>query len=751
MNKLKYICAVLLIPFYINVNAQWVQTASPDGNYSYITSIVANEGNLFASTWGNGVYKSTDGGASWVAVNNGIAGTNWFYTGYVYELAVVPSTSGSGTNLFAGMEEGGIWRSSDDGASWDWVYPGGVMGEHDINMVTLGVVGNTVLAGAAQEVDRDGVYRSTNDGVTWTRCNGGFKSAADSSVRCFASIKVGSTTYTYAGTDGGVFISTNDGASWTRISNGLPAGEVEKLVATRGIDGVSINIFAGIANFGIYRSTNNGTSWTEANNGLLVEGQTPYVSALVASPVPDGTMSNIFATFRMNVFVSTDNGTTWKDTGWPNVGGNNSLVINGGMLYGGSYYSNQIWKYSLVADSSWVVQQSGIKDSLYTVKAVNNNVVWTGGTNGTVLRTTNGGTTWNSVGGGTIGSDVVNAVEALDANTALIASYSLLGGKIFRTTNGGSSWSSVFNHTGAFIGGIQMKNSLEGYAVGSPVGGKWLLLKTTNGGNSWDSLKTAPVQLMDDYGPTCVQLHGDTLWFGTYSGSVYRSTNLGATWTSYATSGSISYGPHFNSSIEGLLAFNDGSSNKSTDGGTSWNPAQGKVSRAFTCISGIGNEYWATTGGSIAYTKNMGQSWSFSAPGHGGLIPLNAVSISPVASPVNGWAVGESGLILHYQRGGTTPLSINTQTLATKPGLEQIYPNPFTSNTTIKYKITEPDFVSLKVFDAMGIEVANLVNEQKPAGDYSIEWNAAGLQSGIYFCRMHNGSHTEVRKMYLLK
>jgi hypothetical protein len=101
-------------------HAQWVQTGFPSTASSY--SMVAKEGNLFLATWGNGVYESTDGGADWTAVNNGL--DQWFYTHYVYALAVVPSTSGAGTNLFAGMEEGGIWRSTDDGASWTWVYPG---------------------------------------------------------------------------------------------------------------------------------------------------------------------------------------------------------------------------------------------------------------------------------------------------------------------------------------------------------------------------------------------------------------------------------------------------------------------------------------------------------------------------------------------------------------------------------------------------------------------------------------------------
>ena len=81
----------------------------------------------------------------------------------------------------------------------------------------------------------------------------------------------------------------------------------------------------------------------------------------------------------------------------------------------------------------------------------------------------------------------------------------------------------------------------------------------------------------------------------------------------------------------------------------------------------------------------------------------------------------------------------------------QNYPNPFNSVTTIKYKVTQPGFVSLKLFNAVGTEVASLVNEHKTVGDYSIDWNASGSKYGLYFCKMQNGSYTEVRKMMLLK
>jgi len=98
---------------------------------------------------------------------------------------------------------------------------------------------------------------------------------------------------------------------------------------------------------------------------------------------------------------------------------------------------------------------------------------------------------------------------------------------------------------------------------------------------------------------------------------------------------------------------------------------------------------------------------------------------------------------------GLMPLAI--EQIITNANNLCLSPNPFITTTNIKFKVTKPGFVSLKVFNAVGIEVASLVNEKKAAGEYSVEWNAAGLASGIYFCRMQAGLIIETRKLILQK
>jgi hypothetical protein len=118
----------------------------------------------------------------------------------------------------------------------------------------------------------------------------------------------------------------------------------------------------------------------------------------------------------------------------------------------------------------------------------------------------------------------------------------------------------------------------------------------------------------------------------------------------------------------------------------------------------------------------------------------------------DGWYVDDIGILIY-----TIPTSVhdNAETV-TQFELEQNYPNPFNPSTKIKYSIPsnlkrETSNVSLKVYDVLGKIVATLVNEQKPAGAYEVEFDASNLSSGIYFYRLVSGSYIQTKKLILLK
>jgi hypothetical protein len=83
--------------------------------------------------------------------------------------------------------------------------------------------------------------------------------------------------------------------------------------------------------------------------------------------------------------------------------------------------------------------------------------------------------------------------------------------------------------------------------------------------------------------------------------------------------------------------------------------------------------------------------------------------------------------------------------------LHQNYPNPFNSKTHLQFSIASHEFVSLKIYDVIGKEVAVLVNENKGIGRFLVEWNAEKLPSGIYFARLQAGNYSAIRKIALIR
>ena len=91
------------------------------------------------------------------------------------------------------------------------------------------------------------------------------------------------------------------------------------------------------------------------------------------------------------------------------------------------------------------------------------------------------------------------------------------------------------------------------------------------------------------------------------------------------------------------------------------------------------------------------------------------------------------------------------ETLPTEFSLEQNYPNPFNPSTTISWLQPEGSHVTLKIFNALGEELATLINEYKPTGKYEVEFSAVDLPSGVYFYQLKAGDFIDTKKMLLLK
>jgi hypothetical protein len=201
------------------------------------------------------------------------------------------------------------------------------------------------------------------------------------------------------------------------------------------------------------------------------------------------------------------------------------------------------------------------------------------------------------------------------------------------------------------------------------------------------------------------------------------------------------------------------------------------------------NEYWpgATAADSTAffcgmfmYSSDGGETWSDPerfTPAETPPIDFRHVSIVPVApvapvpdddiitvhlamqgdpmpaSTANGWNIMPPSVTAQYYHFTSEILvvGVDDEIVANNFNLEQNYPNPFNPSTTINYSLAERSSVSLKVYDVLGNEVANLVNTTQEAGQHNVTFDASGLSSGLYIYTLNTGNFTSSKKMMLLK
>jgi hypothetical protein len=175
------------------------------------------------------------------------------------------------------------------------------------------------------------------------------------------------------------------------------------------------------------------------------------------------------------------------------------------------------------------------------------------------------------------------------------------------------------------------------------------------------------------------------------------------------------------------------------------------------CFATFGHNLFAGSTSGVYLSTNNGTSWTANNSG------LLNVLVNPFLSStpeVDALVVSGTNLFagIHCQGVWRRPVSEmitsvdrpNTD-LPTKFSLDQNYPNPFNPSTTISFNLPSRSFVSLKVYNLLGKEVASIVSKILSTGNYTRQWNAVGMPSGVYFYRLQAGSFTETKKLLLLR
>jgi len=266
---------------------------------------------------------------------------------------------------------------------------------------------------------------------------------------------------------------------------------------------------------------------------------------------------------------------------------------------------------SISVNGQWTEQTSGVTTALQSISAVDNNVAWICGDGGVVLRTVNGGTTWENKSGAPIPATtgLVN-IFAWDSSNAICTGSTATGTFVYRTTNGGTTWTEVLTQTGGFIDAIWMFSATDGIMYGDPVGARWSLWKTTNGGATWDSTGLYLAQVGAEAGwNNAMYVNGSTVYFGTNSSRVYYSTNSGTSWTAQAMTLTNSFGIWFNSPTKGIATGSTQGLVSTTNGGTNWNPLTSLGTGTIYAVTGYQNVWYHTRGIRLFGSTDDGATW----------------------------------------------------------------------------------------------------------------------------------------------
>lgn len=250
--------------------------------------------NVFAGTMGDAVYKSPDGGQSWLAHNAGLKE----HVSVVNQFLFHPLTP----DLIYAATTVGAFRSKDGGRYWEERMHG-MKEVHYVVTIAMDARNPDVLYAGTT----GGVYKTTDGAAMWGLVNNGLipKEKLDAAMALGVNSLVTDPKLpgtVYAGTTNGLFKTTDAGASWSRIESGLADTYISALL----VDPSNPNIVYAGTRRGVHKTTDGGAAWKLASEGLT----TLNIRAMALSPVDPHT---VFAgTNGSGLFRSTDSGVTWK-------------------------------------------------------------------------------------------------------------------------------------------------------------------------------------------------------------------------------------------------------------------------------------------------------------------------------------------------------------------------------------------------------------------------------------------------------
>lgn len=596
-----------------------------------------------------------------------------------------------------------------------------------------------------------GVYRTTDGGSTWNRDG--------SLLRWIPTIDFADSLLGWcADTGGNIWRSTDGGKTWLAIANtGIRTSARRIRFTTKTVGWMVGDMFYSQTGM-IRKTTDGGFTWTVQDSTLNY----PYHDVCVIDSL------QVIAIGQKGwIKYTTNGGKMWSNSGTNNYDDYNGLTVVGSRVWlaGGSDKNaflaindvDELWRLWKVKSSFFTLS------NLTAMEFEDDSVGWLAGESGALFKTTNQGKTWNYI---PLFSMNLTSLFSPKKNTLFAGSDN---GDVLRTTDGGKIWN--ITRTGDYY-------NIHFFQFATPMKG-WLgrssaqLMKTIDGGLTWveDSLMARQILFVDSlHGwllePLPVLLSRDLS--GTSIGRFFRTTNGGTSWEMLpspriirklfflsSTKGWYVSDANWPSAVGGIDSLFG-----TTDGGLTWEYIAQTPGPEIDEIGFMSEgEGWANGAQTIYHTTDGGKTFHLSLrKPYATRFDRDHLRFN---SSTTGWNFGPNGVLLKYEKQTVNVKQLSGVNSPETIVLKQNYPNPFNSTTHFQFAIAQPQadaplaqdsrFVTLKVYDILGREIATLVNDNLRMNYYTLDWNASGVSSGVYFYRLQAGNFSQTKKLLILK
>ena len=600
---------LLIIGFSFSTTARagqgvWTSGGPYGGDIRALAIDPVNPASVYAGT-PSGVFKSSNSGESWAAVNMGLTDE------YVNALAIDPATPAT---LYAGVDSG-VLKSIDSGRTWAAANSGPMIPAVSalaINPMTPATLYAGTFGG--------GVFKSTDSGASWTAANTGLTNLGVYSL----AIDPATPETLYAAGTGGVFRSNDSGGTWAAANVGLPyVAWDDNSVSGLIIDPSTPATLYVLTNSGVFKSLNSAGSWEAANTGL-----TDGASALAIDP---STPTTLYAAGNGAVFKSTDAGGTWvtihRETTnfW-------TLAINP-LAPATLYAAGDGVLKSTDSGGTWVHLNTGLTNVDVLALAINPTTpailyAGTDGGGGGVLKSTDSGGTWAAASTGLSGLPYVLAIDPTTPTTLCTGTN---GSGLFKSTDSAGTWTAANTGlTNLVVQALAIDPTTPATLYAGTLGGG--VFKSTDSGASWAATNTGLTNAyfsalaVDPSSPT-------TLYAGTYDpGGVFKSTDSGTSWVPKGLTGQNVFVLAIDPSTSATLyagTYNGGVF-KSVDSGDTWAAANTGLTGMHVTALAINPAapttlYAAIWGNGVFRSTNSGGTW---AAVNAGLLNLNVKTLA---------------------------------------------------------------------------------------------------------------------------